>query len=121
VQLTALRYSFVKPNLSEPFDPRNAAGQYRIRATFMNPGQDICHVAFEVVVLDGPAGTNPIMWAGIPYGTKGTAISATEAYAPLHLRSGQSQEYLFGIAVQQRTPINFLIDVLGDATSGPCP
>jgi hypothetical protein len=120
VQLTGLRYSFVKPSSSEPFDPRHAAGEFRIRATFMNPGPDICNVVFDVVTLNGPAGTNPIMWAGIPLGIEGTALSATEAYAPLHVRSGESQEYLFSVAVQQRTPINFLINVVGDATSGPC-
>jgi len=121
VQLAGLRYSFVKPLSNDPVDPRHAAGDFQIRATFANPGPDICHVAFDVVVLDGPAGTNPIMWAGTSLGAQGTAISATEAYAPLHLRSGESQEYLFRVSVQQRTSINFLINVIGDATGGPCP
>ena len=122
LQLTGLQYSFVKPSNLGFSDPRASAGAFRITASFRNVGPDICHVAFDVPTLDGPAGTNPVLLTAVRelLGGQGTAVPAAKAGAQPHLPSGSSQSYQFTIGVQQRTPINFLVNALGDATSGLC-
>jgi hypothetical protein len=122
VQLEGLQYSFVKPSNLAFTDPRASAGVYRITAAFRNIGPDICHVAFDVPTLDGPAGTNPVLLTAARelLGSQGTAVPASTAGAPPHLSSGDVASYQFTIGVQQRTSINFLVNALGDATSGPC-
>ena len=122
LQLTGLQSSFVRPSSLGFSDPRASVGAFRITATFRNTGPDICHVAFDVPTLNGPAGTNPVLLTAARelLGSQGAAISAAKAGAQLHLPSGGTQSYQFIIGVQQRTPINFFVDALGDATSGPC-
>jgi len=118
VQLTALTYAFFR----SPAVAYAPAGAFRITATFANQGPDVCHVAFDVVALDGAAGVNPVLTTGspVPVGGKGAAMSATMARAQPHLRSGASEPYEFTIGVERRMPINFMVNVVGDATSGPC-
>jgi hypothetical protein len=122
LQLEGLKYSFVKPSSLGFVDPRASAGAFRITATFRNIGPDLCHVAFKVPVLNGPTGTNPVLLtpARELLGGQNTAVSAAKAGAPPHLVSGGSATYQFTIGVQQRASINFLVDALGDATSGQC-
>jgi hypothetical protein len=122
VQLEGLQYSFVKPSNLGFTDPRASAGAFRITALFRNNGPDICHVAFDVPTLDGPAGTNPVLLTAARelLGGQNTAVSAAKAGAQPHLPSGGIGSYQFTIGVQQRTPINFLVNALGDATSGLC-
>ena len=122
LQLEALKYSFVKPSSLGFVDPRASAGAFRITATFRNVGPDLCHVAFKVPKLNGPAGTNPVLLtpARELLGGQNTAVSAAKASAAPHLVSGASATYQFTIGVQQRASINFLVDALGNATSGQC-
>jgi len=122
LQLEDVRYSFIKPSNLGFADPRASAGAYRITAFFRNTGPDICHVAFDVAALDGPTGTNPVLLTNALelLGGQGAAIPAARAGAPPDLLSATSTAYEFTIGVQQRTPINFMINALGDATGGPC-
>jgi len=122
LQLEGLKYSFVKPSSLDFVDPRASAGAFRITATFRNIGPDLCHVAFKVPVLNGPTGTNPVLLtpARELLGGQNNAVAATKAGAPPHLVSGGSASYQFTIGVQQKASINFLVDALGDATSGQC-
>jgi hypothetical protein len=122
LQLEGLKYSFVKPSSLGFVDPRASAGAFRITATFRNVGPDLCHVAFKVPVLNGPTGTNPVLLtpARELLGGQHTAVAAGKTGAPPHLVSGGSATYHFTIGVQQRASINFLVDALGDATSGQC-
>ena len=114
--------SFIKPSNLGFTDPRASAGAFRITALFRNHGPDICHVAFDVPTLDGPVGTNPVLLTASRelLGGQGTAVPAAKAGAQPHLPSGGIGSYQFTIGVQQRTPINFMVNALGDATSGPC-
>lgn len=122
VQLEGLQYSFVTPSRLGFVDPHASAGAYRITAFFRNTGPDLCHVAFDVPALNGPTGTNPVLLTNASelLGGQGAAVSAEKAGAPVNLPSGTSASYQFSIGVQQRMPINFMVNILGDATSGAC-
>jgi len=122
LQLEGLKYSFVKPSSLGFVDARASAGAFRITATFRNNGPDLCHVAFQVPVLNGPTGTNPVLLtpARELLGGQLTAVAAAKAGAPQHLISGGTASYQFTIGVQQKASINFLVDALGDATGGQC-
>ena len=122
VQLEGLQDLFVKPSNLGFTDPRASAGAFRITALFRNVGPDICNVAFGVPTFDGPAGTNPVILTPARefLGGQGAGVTAEKAGAQPHLLSGGLGSYQFTIGVQQRTPVNFFVDALGDATSGPC-
>jgi hypothetical protein len=80
-------------------------------------------VAFEVPDLSLVTQTsNPgaLTHTGEIIGYIGTTITAAQTGATGHLRSGDAEAYEFLIGVRQRRAISFVVDAVGDATSGPC-
>jgi hypothetical protein len=126
VELERLQFRFVRASNLDFTDPHASGGAYRITAVLRNIGPAICRVAFEVAVLEGPPGTDPVLLTatGELLGGQHAAVSAAQADAPPDLAAGRRMRYEFTVGVQERTrerpPIDFQFAVLGDATSGPC-
>jgi hypothetical protein len=124
VQLDKLKSKYTPPSpVSRHVNPLAAGGAFRITAVFANrDAADICHVAFEVVTLAGTAGAPPRLLTerGALIGGQGVLIPAALAGAHEHLKAAKAERYEFVIGVSQPEAITFVVNVLGEATAGPC-
>ena len=119
LRLDAVSGEYVPP--SENSNPLTAGGEFHINAAFTNVDpRDICHVAFDVVTLNGAAPPVVLTPAGLLIGGQGAAVTAAAASAPADLASQAQQQYQFRIGVPQPEEISFLVNVLGEATAGSC-
>jgi hypothetical protein len=123
VQLDSLRAVYSRPSQSEQSNPLTAGGTFAISAVFSDlAAHDICNVAFEVIELRGQAGGTPTIVTrdGGLIGGEGIIVPAALTGATAHLRSDSPERYDFIVGLSQKEPIAFLVNVVGDATSGSC-
>ena len=123
VRLEGLSSTYVPPSPRLQTNPLTAGGEFQIAATFTNPGaRDICHLAFDVIKLKGATGDAPAVLTrrGDLLGREGIVVPATLARAQEDLKTHQHEQYQFSIGLSQVESITFQVNVLGEATAGPC-
>jgi hypothetical protein len=76
----------------------------------------------QVTTLRGEAGGTPVLITadGALMVGEGITVAATHLSAKDHLRPGRSARYEFTIGLNQREPITFLVNVLGEPFAGAC-
>jgi hypothetical protein len=105
-------------------NPVTAGGEFHMTATLTNRDvRDLCSVAFEVVTLEGTSGAAPRLLTkrGEVIGGEGSIVPAPVLQAMPHLLAQQQQRYRFRVGLSQVDTITFAVNVLGEATAGPCP
>jgi len=123
VQLDRVRATFVPPDPAQAVvNPLAAGGTYQIDAVFTNVGgQNICHVAFDVITLDAASGVASVLTrSGELIGREGTQFPATLAGEHANLPASDRERYQFTIGVTERAPLTLFLNVVGERTTTRC-